>query len=108
MNTEKRINDFVTELQKRFNAYDDVRKQKHDILEVEFGRKFAKVCRVSYGSRSVYCFIDLSNGDLLKAASWKAPAKGVRGNIFADDLGMSACQRYTLVYKHRSFPGYKI
>ncbi len=27
------------------------------------------------GSRSVYCFVDLENGDVLKSASWKAPAK---------------------------------
>lgn len=34
------------------------------------------------GNRSVYCFIDKTNGDVLKG-SWKAPVKnGVRGNIF--------------------------
>lgn len=30
---------------------------------------------------SAYCFIDLSNGDILKADGWKRPAKGARGNI---------------------------
>jgi len=35
--------------------------------------------------RSVYCFIDKTNGDVLKAAGWKAPAKHARGNIFDDD-----------------------
>ena len=30
---------------------------------------------------SVYCFIDMTNGNLLKAAGWKTPAKGARGNI---------------------------
>lgn len=29
-------------------------------------------------SRSVYCFIRLADGAILKSASWKAPAKGVR------------------------------
>lgn len=44
------------------------------------------------GQRSVYCFIDLSNGDILKAAGWKAPAKGARGNIFNEncDVGTKA------------------
>lgn len=44
------------------------------------------------GQRSAYCFIDLSNGDILKAAGWKAPAKGARGNIFNDncDVGTRA------------------
>lgn len=32
-------------------------------------------------SQSAYCFVDLSNGDILKTASWTAPAKGPRGNI---------------------------
>jgi hypothetical protein len=34
-----------------------------------------------YKARSVYCFVDLTNGDLLKG-SWKAPVKnGVRSNL---------------------------
>ena len=42
--------------------------------------------------RSVYCFIDRSNGDLLKAAGWKTPAKGKRGSIFNEncDVGTRA------------------
>jgi hypothetical protein len=29
----------------------------------------------------VHCFVDVTNGDILKAVSWKAPAKGARGNV---------------------------
>ena len=37
-------------------------------------------------SASVYCFVDKTNGDILKG-SWKAPVKnGVRGNIFSADV----------------------
>ena len=50
-------------------------------FSVNFGKKYGKIIRESYGSKSVHCFVDLSNGDLYMAASWKAPAKGVRGNI---------------------------
>ena len=32
--------------------------------------------------RSAWGFIDMTNGDILKAASWKAPAKHARGNIY--------------------------
>ena len=55
--------------------------------KVEFGRKYARVYRVdSRGATGgVYCFVDRSNGDILKAASWKAPAKHARGNIYAAD-----------------------
>lgn len=34
-------------------------------------------------SRRVYCFLDYQ-GNIYKAASWKAPAKHIRGNIIAD------------------------
>ena len=36
----------------------------------------------SLGSTSSRFFVDLSNGDILKAASFAAPTKGARGNIF--------------------------
>lgn len=35
---------------------------------------------------SAYCFIDLSNGDILKPAGWKGPAKHARGNIRAGSV----------------------
>lgn len=58
-------------------------------VEVDWGIKFARVVIVAPGQHSAYCFIDLSNGDILKAASYKAPAKGKRGSIWNDgfDVG---------------------
>lgn len=55
--------------------------------KVEFGRKYARVYTVdSRGAKGgVYCFVDRKTGDILKAASWKAPAKHARGNIYAAD-----------------------
>jgi|HubBroStandDraft_4_1064222.scaffolds.fasta_scaffold03931_18 hypothetical protein len=38
---------------------------------------------------SAYCFIDLATGDVLKADSFKRPAKTARSNIFATDAGVS-------------------
>ena len=70
-------------------------------LCVEFGRKYAKVIKGCRGgsSRSVHTFIDLTNGNILKAASYKAPApNGVRGNIFDDDCGMSCVGPYGALY----------
>jgi hypothetical protein len=44
-----------------------------------------------YRSRSVMCFVRNSDGVILKAASWKAPAKHDRGSIFAEncDVGVN-------------------
>jgi hypothetical protein len=39
---------------------------------------------------AIVCFIDKETGDILKPASWKVPAKGVRGNIGSADDGMEA------------------
>ena len=45
------------------------------------GSKYFKVEMLSRGSRSVYCFINKRNGDILKPAGWRAPAKGARGSV---------------------------
>ena len=51
------------------------------ILTVEPGRKNARIVKNTYGHRSVWCFIELSTGNILKASGFKAPAKGRRGHI---------------------------
>ncbi len=50
---------------------------------IDGGRKYIKVAKRGYGSNSVWCFIRAEDGAILKAASWKAPAKNfARGSIF--------------------------
>lgn len=52
---------------------------------IEPGRKYYKIImNTDYNSRSVHAFVDKSNADLYKAASWKSPAKGVRFNLEKD------------------------
>lgn len=77
------------------------------IISIDWGSKNAKiVCNdMSFrdggeipGQRHVYGFVNRKTGDIYKAAGWKAPAKHARGNIFADDCGMSACTPYGIVY----------
>ncbi len=61
------------------------------VLSISRGRRYAKIVRKDEcGGHSVHCFIDTRNGDVLKAASWKAPAKGARGNIYTDAMGVTA------------------
>jgi hypothetical protein len=40
--------------------------------------------------RSAFAFINRTNGDVLKSASWSAPAKGARGNIYGGTLGVDS------------------
>jgi hypothetical protein len=78
---------------KEFVAYVQALSDKHykDNFEnltptkftVDMGQRYARIVKTDSGdSRSVYCFVDKSNGDILKAASWRAPAKHARGNIY--------------------------
>lgn len=57
------------------------------------GKKYVRLFTFNprTNGRSCYCFVDKTTGDVLKSASWKAPAKGIRGNIFA---GMTDPTKY--------------
>jgi len=54
------------------------------MVSVDWGRRYAKLIRTESFGRSVYCFVDRTNGDVLKAASWSAPAKHARGSVMAE------------------------
>ena len=101
-----RINLFVDNLQALYNAHFA---EKFPTLVADRialdpnGVKYARiVCHRRYRDNNgdiqeqsggyAYCFIDVKNGDILKSAGWKAPAKGARGNIFNDncDVGTRA------------------
>lgn len=51
---------------------------------------------------SAWCFIDVTNGDILKPESWKKPAKHARGNVFDDDYGLSCVGPYGPSYMTHS------
>jgi len=67
--------------------------QKDDFSYTK-GRKYIRVIR----GGSVHCFVDMTNGDVLKAASWKAPAKHARGNIFNIDHGLGSMGEFGPAY----------
>jgi hypothetical protein len=69
-------------------------------FSLEVGQKNIRVVRTDYGdNRSVHCFVDMATGDVLKADSWKRPAKGPRGNIRNADNGRGALTPYGTYYK---------
>lgn len=45
------------------------------------GKRFVKVIIECTGSKAVHCFVEIATGDIYKAATWSAPAKGKRGNL---------------------------
>lgn len=67
-----------------------------DVLTCERGKRYVKVVAQRPGGigRQVHCFVDMTNGDVLKAESWRKPAKHARGNIFAPDAGAGCMGLY--------------
>jgi hypothetical protein len=70
------------------------------------GTKYLKIQLKSVGgsidqprdSFRAFAFINLENGDLLKPATWKAPAKHARGNLFDEHGGMKWVTPYGMAY----------
>lgn len=82
MITVAQIETFVSQVQEKVSALHAKSGCNWEVkIEVEFGKKYARIIKSDFGSRSAYCFVDMATGDILKAAGWKAPAKGIRGNI---------------------------
>ena len=51
------------------------------------GRKYVRIVQDTGGQygKSVHAFVDAATGDVLKAAGWTGPAKGVRFNLLDVD-----------------------
>ena len=84
----ERLNEFVGSHMRK--NYPNV--SFHDFT-VGSGRKYARIIRNTNSGplgQSVFCFVRLSDGAILKAASWKAPALNyVRGYIFDQDVTLA-------------------
>ena len=64
------------------------------MVYAELGRRFARIVQEN-GQRTVHAFVDLTNGDVIKAAGWKAPQKDKDGLAvryhLADDEDRARC-----------------
>lgn len=56
------------------------------------------VSTASSGFKDVWCFVDLSNGEVLRAKNWKVPARP-RGNIFDESNGLARVDLYGPMYR---------
>lgn len=71
------------------------------LLEMSDGRRYIRIDTINdggRGSRSVWAFIDKWTGDVLKPATYKAPAKHARGNLFDSDGGVGKLTAYGPAY----------
>jgi hypothetical protein len=84
----KTVQDYVNEIKEASDKEWEKRGYKMEFaptFEVMTGSKFYRIiCIDGYNkSRSAHCFVD-RDGNIYKTASWKTPAKGIRGNINDD------------------------
>lgn len=63
-------------------------------VNYKIAKKFAKFIIET----SVYCFVDLTTGDIFKPAGWQAPAKHARGNIYSPEHGAEALSGHHIKY----------
>ena len=69
-------------------------KLEKPVITYTEGKRYVKLAR----DGSVHCFVDITNGDVLKAAGWNRPAKHARGNIFDDHNGLRWMGEYGPAY----------
>lgn len=97
-NIEKAVKIYVKGVQQ---IIDDIYKKQYSNLkspEITFkkGGRYIKIIKTerSGSGTSVHSFIDAKEGpefgNIYKPASWKAPAKGARGNVFSTQNGLEA------------------
>lgn len=94
---DDRLQTFLAKVQEKVNTYYKESESKPKI-SVSKGSRYAKLITENYSQKSAFCFVDLTNGNILKCASWTAPAKGVRGNIQSEDFGLSCITQYGAKY----------
>lgn len=100
---ERAANAFLKAAQKIVTANE--KKQNLDIgsaeLSFDKGRRYWRIWSTRQGDyrhRSAWAFLDTTNGDVLKPASWRAPAKHARGNIFDAQGGTKGVGPYGPAY----------
>jgi len=102
--TQERLNAYVEMVQGKVNKYfSDMGFTFSDPPEIVamLGNKYARIVKIDQlnGSRAVHTFINILNGDIMKSGGWASPQKnGVRGSIFADDLGADRVNEHGAIY----------
>lgn len=76
-----------------------LRKMSSGEYGADYNLKYIRVWQKKGQGQSAHTFIDVSNGNILKAGGWKAPAKnGVRGNVFSENYGLDKVDQYGAKY----------
>lgn len=99
---DKRLEEWVASCQRIINAHFEKNyagKLAPYKLTIRKGKKYVKIIQNEHDNGgSAWAFVNMHNGDILKPASWSAPAKHARGNIFDEHKGMKWMGVYGAAY----------
>jgi hypothetical protein len=72
------LNAFVKDCQSKVDSEFTFKK----VLSIQKGSRFVKLVSNDNSQRSAWAFVEIATGDVFKVASWNAPAKHARANIY--------------------------
>jgi hypothetical protein len=91
--------DFGSHMNYTDDVHDDAEDAYFRPLAIMVGRKYLRLVTYNGTQHMVYCFIDRTTGNILKAATWKAPAKGARASIYKpQSYEVARCNKAGLAY----------
>jgi hypothetical protein len=99
---QKRLTEWVADNQKKIDEYMAAHfptLEREELIQ-DPGNKYVRIWKSRASERardcrgSAFAFIVKANGDILKPATWKAPAKHARGNIYDVSKGMGRMNEY--------------
>ena len=85
-NFETKLTEFMARIQEMMNKNISI---NPPTIQAERGQRYIRIVRHGPAEHSVYCFVEMATGDILKPAGYKTPAKHARGNILDEHGGMS-------------------
>ena len=81
---DKALESFIDKV---YGVSNSMYKKEEDVFSIKKNSKFIRVSvKTKFKTEYAFCFLD-KEGNIYKAASWKVPAKGIRGNIFSTSNG---------------------
>jgi hypothetical protein len=92
LKNRNRFNKFLIFINEYVYSYFCSIGRKEDAFPIfaEWGYRYIKLEAIKNDGKETWGFVDIRNGDCLKAASYKSPSeKTPRGNIFDNEYGMS-------------------
>ncbi len=97
--TDKRLNDAVDAWLLKVKARSDEEYTRDfpslskPVFTKNIGQKYIKIMEDNNSQKSTWGFID-NEGNIYKSANFNTPAKGVRGNVYADKQPLSYGELY--------------